>query len=289
MNNSKKIDTTKLVSSLKRKLDVQTDGELAARLGTSVATLKGWATHGVTEERLARTFVSAINASHSATSKQIACDAINSLHEKLSISAANQLAKKLGISVGTIGNWTTHGVTGRKLADGFVKAQKCAVSSAHSSAIAPIVEYYQLAPDRRSSDGHARIFPAGRAASKIYKGLKEELDSAHGIYIFYDSRGRALYVGKAQRLTLWTEMNNAFNRERETQKVYRVQHPKNGVFKTSAEKTRQVQLTSLHLCHMAEYFSAYRVDDGLINELEALLVRSFANDALNIKMERFGK
>lgn len=289
MNNQKLIDSSKLVNALKRKLGVETDGEVAVCLGTSLGTLRGWLTHGVTEERLARAFVSAMNASQAAEGKKIASDTVDSLHEKLSISATNQLARTLGLSVGTLGNWTTHGVTGRKLADGFIKAQRRAVLSAHARAIAPIVEYYQLAPDRKTRGGHAKLFPTGRTASKIHRRLKDELDSAHGIYIFYDSRGRALYVGKAQRLTLWTEMNNAFNRSRETQKVYRVRHPETGEFKTSAEKTRQVQLTWLHLCHMAEYFSAYCVEDGLINELEALLVRSFANDALNIRMERFGK
>jgi DNA-binding transcriptional regulator YiaG len=283
------MDSLKLVNSLKRKLGAETDHELAVRLGTSVATIKGWITNGVTEERLARTFVSAMNASQSAESKKIANEAIDSLREKMSLPATNQLANKLGISVGTVSNWVSRGMTGRKLADGLIKAQKRAVTSAHSAAIAPIVEYYPLTPDRKTDDSTAKLFPAGRGASSIYKGLKEELDGAHGIYIFYDSRGRALYVGKAQRLTLWKEMNAAYNRDRETQKVFRVLHPKSGEFKTSEEKRRQVKLTWRHLCHMAEYFSAYRVEDGLINELEALLVRSFANDVLNIKMERFGK
>lgn len=289
LGNSKKMDSNKLVRALKRKLGVKTDNELSVRLGTSVATIRDWLVNGVTEERLARTFVSAMNASHAAERKKIASDAIDSLREKSTVTATNHLASKLGISAGTVGNWLNQGMTGRKLADGLLKAQKTAVLSAHSQAIAPIAEYYPLAPDRKTHDGKAKLFPAGRGASKIYQGLKEELDSAHGIYIFYDSRGRALYVGKAQRLTLWQEMNAAYNRDRETQKVFRVLHPKTGEFKTSAEQKRQVQLTWRHLCHMAEYFSAYRVDDGLINELEALLVRSFANDVLNIKMERFGK
>lgn len=287
--NEKQIDSHKLITALKRKLGVKTDNELAGRLGASIGTLRGWLAHGVTEERLARAIVSAMNASRAEAGRAIAAGTINSLYEKFSVSASNQLAAKLGMSAATLGNWTSHGVTGRKLADGILKAQKRAVALAHTDAITPIVEYFQLAADRRTRDGRAKLFSVGRTASKMHHGLKNQLDSAHGIYIFYDSRGRALYVGKAQRLTLWKEMNNAFNRDRETQKVYRVSHPSNGEFKTSDELTRQVRLTSLHLCHMAEYFSAYRVDDGLINELEALLVRSFANDLLNIKMEKFGK
>ena len=38
---------------------------------------------------------------------------------------------------------------------------------------------------------------------------------------------------------------------------------------------------------LATYFSAYEVADVMIDDLEALMVRSFANDLLNIRMERF--
>ncbi|WP_256941073.1 hypothetical protein [Burkholderia sp. AU33803] len=163
--------------------------------------------------------------------------------------------------------------------------------SAHECAIAPVVEYFQLSAYRRSTNGTAELFPTRPPnTTKALLGLKGALEESHGIYVFYDSRGRALYVGKAQRQSLWKEMNLAFNRDRDTtQRVYRVQHPERGEFRTSDEYARQVRLTRRHLSHLATYFSAYKVDDALINELEALLVRSFANDLLNVKMERFGK
>jgi hypothetical protein len=42
------------------------------------------------------------------------------------------------------------------------------------------------------------------------------------------------------------------------------------------------------LHELAIYFSAYQVDDEMVDKLEALLVRSFANDLLNVRMEKFG-
>jgi hypothetical protein len=39
---------------------------------------------------------------------------------------------------------------------------------------------------------------------------------------------------------------------------------------------------------LATYFSAYQIVDGMVNKLEALLVRSFANNLLNKRMETFG-
>ena len=36
---------------------------------------------------------------------------------------------------------------------------------------------------------------------------------------------------------------------------------------------------------MAAYLSAYRVADGMISEVEAMLIRGFLNDLLNINVE----
>ncbi|MCW2397965.1 hypothetical protein [Sphingobium sp. B2D3C] len=43
------------------------------------------------------------------------------------------------------------------------------------------------------------------------------------------------------------------------------------------------QAVALH--HIASYASAYEVPDGLIGKFGALIVRSFTNDLLNVRME----
>jgi hypothetical protein len=43
----------------------------------------------------------------------------------------------------------------------------------------------------------------------------------------------------------------------------------------------------VQLADLAMYFSAYKVDEGMINNIEALLVRVFANVILNSRMEKF--
>jgi hypothetical protein len=85
-------------------------------------------------------------------------------------------------------------------------------------------------------------------------------------------------------------MNLAFNRNRkDVQEIMRVKHPeRNQAFKTSDEKRRQIRPHAVALHQIASYVSAYKVADGMINELEAMLVRSFANDLLNVRMEHFG-
>jgi hypothetical protein len=84
------------------------------------------------------------------------------------------------------------------------------------------------------------------------------------------------------------ELKNAYNRERgDVQSIYRVTHPNNNYhFKSSEEKSRQIRRLSVPIFELAAYFSAYEVEKDLINKLEALLVRAFANDLLNVRMER---
>lgn len=85
-------------------------------------------------------------------------------------------------------------------------------------------------------------------------------------------------------------MNLAFNRDRSAQMVTLARHPKKDVqFLTASEKVRQPRSVNLKLHDLAAYFSAFAVADGMIDELEALLVRAFPNDLLNFKMEKFGK
>lgn len=108
--------------------------------------------------------------------------------------------------------------------------------------------------------------------------------------MFYDSRGEALYVGKAKEQNLWDEMKSAFNRDRQTQKIRAVNHPYTGTgFKPAYESPRKIELFHMQLADLATYFSAYEVDNDMINNIEALLVRTFANGLLNARMEKFSE
>lgn len=52
------------------------------------------------------------------------------------------------------------------------------------------------------------------------------------------------------------------------------------------EVSRQICAKSVPLHEMDTYFSAHRVTDGLLNILESLLVHSFPNDLLNVKIKK---
>ena len=173
-----------------------------------------------------------------------------------------------------------------QIASAIAKSRKAAVQRAQLETIQPVVEFYAIRKHKKSGGASWQVLDG---KDTLYaQGLHAALKESHGIYIFYDSRGHSIYVGKAREQSLWQEMNLAFNRKREVQQVKLVDHPvRNQEFKSGHEKLRQPKGTQLELCDMAAYFSAYRVDDGMIEDLEALLVRGFANDLLNVKMETF--
>jgi hypothetical protein len=160
-------------------------------------------------------------------------------------------------------------------------------------AVVPIVEFFQLDPVKPTRGDKRQLFSqrgdSNGQPHPYLSGLRERLKKARGIYIFHDSRGSAIYAGKAVLLSLWTEMNNAFNRDRgEVQNIKRVRHPTIGVqYKNPDERQRNIVREAVALHHIASYMSAYEIPTALIGKFEALIVRAFANDLLNVRMERF--
>jgi hypothetical protein len=200
------------------------------------------------------------------------------------------LAKEIGVTQPNLALWRNKDVTPRQVVNLLERVKKRAVADTMAQTVRPIVEFFQIDPAESKqgakwelfsiSDGNGRDHP-------FLAGLKARLDSLHGIYVFHDSRGRAIYAGKAQRLSLWTEMNNAYNRDRgEVQSIKRVNHPANRIaFKGLDEQKRQIKRQTVALHDIAHYMSAYEVAEGLIGKFEALIVRTFANDLLNVRME----
>lgn len=131
------------------------------------------------------------------------------------------------------------------------------------------------------------MFDDEKGGNKQRAGLRAELSATSGLYIFYDTRGKALYIGKAAKQNIWKEMNLAFNRSRSAQSISLVKHPvKNVKYVAASEKIRQPVDIPRKLVDLAAYFSAYEVNDSLIDNFEALFIRAFPNDLLNYRMEK---
>jgi hypothetical protein len=220
-------------------------------------------------------------------------EALTALKKKLKIKTDRALAHRIGVPEVTIQSWkNTKDFSPLQLAGLVSKAMKSAEKETQLSTIRPVVEFYRILKCKSGQGANWELFSEKDERKKEHpyrSGLKKGLEDSKGVYIFFDSRGSAIYAGKARRQTLWHEMNLAFNRPRgKVQQIKRVRHPENRVqYRTPEEKSRQIGSHVVPLHELASYFSAYRVSDGMIDELEALLVRSFANDLLNKKMERF--
>lgn len=219
-----------------------------------------------------------------------AMELIEALGKKLGTTSQAELAAVLGVTVGTLINWKNRDedLSALQVASALAKSQSAAVQKAQLETIQPIVEFYRIEKCLTKRESRWQVFDSSKDSILYAQGLRAALDDSYGIYIFYDSRGHALYVGKAREQTIWKEMNLAFNRKRDVQTIALVHHPeRNQEFKPGYEKLRQPKDTQLELFDLACYFSAYDVDEGMIDDLEALMVRGFANNLLNVRMETF--
>lgn len=199
-----------------------------------------------------------------------------------------RLASALGITTATLSNYRNKELTPRQIDNLIQSYANAELDRFVDLSVDPIAEFMPIERCPTNQNKSWRIFSTVRSDKKnrYLIALKQKLEESHGIYIFHDSRGRAIYVGKANYLDLWTEINNAFNRDRkEVQSIKRIYHPiGKGVF---AARERQITKNVVPLHHIASYFSAYAVPEALIGKFEALLVRGFANDLLNVRMEHF--
>jgi len=220
---------------------------------------------------------------------------VEALKAKFKVRTNGELADMLGITTAAVQIWKNRAnPTSRSLASLVFKAHQAGARRLQDKALRPLVEFFPVSKHESKQGAVYEIFgtSAEDGLPHPYRaGLRQELKNHTGIYIFFDSRGQAIYVGKARKQSLWPEIRSAFNRKRgAVQKIRRVNHPtQRQQYRNSDEKVRHIHQYEVALHELVAYFSAYDVEDGLIDEMEAMLVRSFANDLLNKNMERFGQ
>ena len=276
-----------LIGALKRKLDLSTDTSLGRALGLSGVTLQNW--------RNRRKITPRIVAEQIVRGRLGGEEVIAALKKKLRVKSLRDLAGQIGVTEQAVQNWKGRPViTARQIAGIVASASKASTEDSYANAVRPLVEFIPIARCESRGGAKFELFSLKSAKGRTQKylsGLQAELKKHHGVYVFFDSRGQAIYAGKARKQDLWREITGAFNRDRgSVQNIRRVRHPsRSQPYRTSDEKARQIREYEVPLYELAAYFSAYEVADRLIDDLESLLVRSFANDVLNKRMERFGR
>lgn len=220
---------------------------------------------------------------------------IAELKKKFRVTTDKSLGDVLGLSLPAIHNWKKRPkCTLRQIAGLVHAASKSGAVRFRKNVVRPLVEFFEIDLCESRHGAKWELFADCDEDGEEHpylQGLKTELNATKGVYVFFDSRGQAIYAGKARKQSLWIEMKSALNRDRKSvQKIKRVRHPGRKLqYRTTDEKNRQIVDQQVPLWAIAAYFSAYEVADEMIEDVEALLVRSFANNLLNKRMERFAR
>jgi hypothetical protein len=141
-----------------------------------------------------------------------------------------------------------------------------------TKAVVPVVEFHPL---NFRHNNNIDTF-AKRIDNKSHL---EKLKNTNGIYAFFTSEGSLVYIGKAEngkdgKTTLFKEMNQQYHKKKVLFRVI-----ENG----------KACRADTYIRDVAEYFSAYKVDEHLIKNVEALLTRIIINNASNLRIESFTK
>src|SRR6185436_10483017 len=124
----------------------------------------------------------------------------------------HQLGRTIGVTDQALRNYRKRrAVTVRQAAGLAHTAYVSGQQGLRKTAIRPIVEFFPL---RKAPSLHKAKFDLFRTKDdkgKVHPyldGLRTELNAHNGVYVFFDSRGQAIYVGRARLQTLWKEMLN---------------------------------------------------------------------------------
>ena len=183
-----------------------------------------------------------------------------------------QLALRLGIAQPTISNWEKGGdISERHL--------KKIIGIAVVNAVTPILEIQQVSPNCEKNLQGKPINSWRMDTVEKDEKLKKSLDGKAGVYLFYDSFGEVLYVGKA--LNLYKEIRQRLNRR------VRIRVGKDALDLKSKDNIKK-EGKEFQLGKITCYISAYQVlmPEARTN-VEAFLIRSFANNHTNSQIANF--
>lgn len=213
----------------------------------------------------------------------------NEVKKQYKLKSDLDVAEVLGLTSGRISQLRSGAkqLSVRQVTSFLLKAAENARKTAFVNAIRPSVEMYRIDVVSSRQDAKWELLPTNKRDTRNH-ALRKHLESIKGVYLFYDSQGRAIYAGKTEKQNIWKEMTHAFNRERSNHQAFFVSHPSTGQsFSPAWETPRQPRKQQVYLHDTAHYFSAYEVNGNLIPKLEAFIVRAFCNTLSNKKMETF--
>ncbi len=212
---------------------------------------------------------------------------LRKLRGKFGVDTNNQLSKWLGITSSALTQYANQ-LTTENVAKMVESAWDRGALAGAEFGIFPIVEFFPISHSDSKQGKSWEILPISRLATDRDNQLRKKLQESIGIYFFYNSECKVIYVGKTEDQSLWTEMKQTFNRKITSYKYNYVYHPdRENELASPLSTNRKIVSYQAYLHDTAYYFSAYSVAASLVNNLEAFLVRSLPNDLQNTKKENF--
>lgn len=185
----------------------------------------------------------------------LASTLISALQTHLDNMSRAELASMLNVTQATVGNWFNDTATPSKPQVGRII--KAFADHTGQNLVQPVFEYRSIEPK-----------PSGNTWSfglSVHEepGHRADLKGKHGIYIFYDSSGRAIYLGKSVRCLYQeskTRLGASLNR--------------------SLRLPQKIQTAKAG--SISRYMSAYQISisSGTKN-IESFMLRAFANSIYN--------
>ena len=206
------------------------------------------------------------------------------LRELMSVPNNAQLANALQTTPALYANMNNvRSIGKRQVKQQIARVLKARIKVLENSII-PIAEYFPVEAEQKRDRG--RWYPFNEEQNRE---LAAALRNAKGLYSFYNSEGKLIYVGKGER-TLYGEIVQTFNRDfGESYTIFSVKHPRDKYKPRPDGRMRQIRRRHAILADTAAFFSAYEVKDGLeglTGMLESLMIRVSANNLVNTRMER---
>jgi len=197
---------------------------------------------------------------------------VPALRAKFQCATNSQLAQALGYSALQIRNIERRmSNTPDNIANIVYKSYTAGL---RSKFIEPLIEFMDIEKGPRKN-GSVTLHFIKSSGKDIIKLLKD----SYGIYIFFDSGGKPIYVGKAPRQNIFTRATQSFNANL-NHEIFRNR-------RTPKQQLGQPRWTTVKVHDVASYFSAYKIQIDYIPDIEAILTRCMINATWNRRVEGF--
>lgn len=206
---------------------------------------------------------------------------IDELKAEFGASTSRELATCLGGSPANMDNLNRLETVSAKRTSRLVKRARDAVADDWLSVI---TEFHPIEKTRSTGQKKWEILDAkSRDNQQLVDTLKDNI----GIYLFYDSTGGVIYVGKTKAKSgLWYEMKSAFNRRNVDNPIYRVRPSRRkNVLMSNDGQHPPITRDIVPIHETAAYFTAYQVDLLFIDQIETLFIRAIPNNLTNVRIE----